>query len=202
MESETDEHTIGDGLTITVGGSEPWRVGVPPPFCAADLSGVPACVPRAGNWGGCWLVMLPCSPWEKPALLGGRGLLRMSLRVEVDEEGVAAGDWFASLDPDGDAAPSLDSLFFLEDLLESLPRDWNCVGNASLAGNSRTSEGNAGGGQRGRRAGGRGADRESRKVRWTYDYSRQPLQLGGRKLGGSRLWVFTEPSGGGVVVRR
>lgn len=73
-------------------------------------------------------MMLPCSPWEKPALLGGRGLLRMSLRVEVDEEGVAAGDWFASLDPDGDAAPSLDSLFFLEDLLESLPRDWNCIG--------------------------------------------------------------------------
>ena len=35
--------------------------------------------------------MLPCS-FEKPALLGGRGLLRISLRADVDEEGVAAGD--------------------------------------------------------------------------------------------------------------
>lgn len=36
--------------------------------------------------------MLPCSPW-KPALLGGRGLLRISLtRADVDDEGVAAGD--------------------------------------------------------------------------------------------------------------
>lgn len=69
-------------------------MGVPPPFCADEpesLSGVLVCDPRAGNWGGCWLVMLPCS-FEKPALFGGRGLLRISLTAEVDEEGVAAGD--------------------------------------------------------------------------------------------------------------
>lgn len=36
------------------------------------------------------------------------------------------------------------------------------------------------------------------QIGWTYDFSRQPLHLGGRQLGGSRLCVFTEPSGGGV----
>ena len=49
----------------------------------------------------------------------------MSLRVELEEEGVRFGDWFESREPDdGDAVPSLLSLFFL-DLLGSLsfPRD-------------------------------------------------------------------------------
>lgn len=56
--------------------------------------------------------------------MGGRGLLRGSFRVEVDEEGVKTGDWFASL-LFGEAVPSFESLFFLEDLLESLslPRE-------------------------------------------------------------------------------
>lgn len=43
-----------------------------------------------------------------------------SFRVDVEEEGVRTGDWLASRD-DGEAVPSLLSLFFLEDLLESFP---------------------------------------------------------------------------------
>lgn len=46
----------------------------------------------------------------------------MSFRVDVDEEGVNTGDWF-SREPleEGEAVPSLESLFFLEDLLSPLP---------------------------------------------------------------------------------
>ena len=72
-------------------------------------------------------------------------MLRMSLRVDVEDEGVKTGDWFASLDePTGDAVPSFASLFFLEDLLESLfresliegrPRVSTCLG--SLEGKRR-----------------------------------------------------------------
>ena len=55
--------------------------------------------------------------------MGGRGLFR----VEVEEEGVTAGDWLVSLDAElGEAVPSFESLFFLEDLLESLPRESSC----------------------------------------------------------------------------
>ena len=59
-------------------------------------------------------------------MFGGRGLLRMSLtRVELEDRGVRLGDWFESREPDdGNAVPSLLSLFFL-DLFGSLsfPRD-------------------------------------------------------------------------------
>ena len=86
------------------------------------------------SWPG-WLGWpgMPALLWSPPrrALFGGRGLLRISLRVEVDEDGVRTGDWLDSLDgpmETGDWAPSLESLFFLEDLLESLPREsWACV---------------------------------------------------------------------------
>lgn len=65
--------------------------------------------------------------------MGGRGLLRKSFSVEVEEEGVRTGDWLESLDVEfGEAVPSFDSLFFLDDLLESLPREsWqpDCQGN-------------------------------------------------------------------------
>ena len=46
----------------------------------------------------------------------------MSLRVDVEDDGVRFGDWLASLVPAefGDAVPSLES-FFLLDLFESLP---------------------------------------------------------------------------------
>ena len=55
-------------------------------------------------------------------------MFRMSLRLEADEDGVSTGDWFElSLDAppidDGDEVPSLESLFFLDDLCGSLPRE-------------------------------------------------------------------------------
>jgi hypothetical protein len=51
-------------------------------------------------------------------MLGGSGLLRLSFRVEDEEDGVRTGDWFASLEPRefGEDVPSFASLFFLEDL--------------------------------------------------------------------------------------
>jgi hypothetical protein len=51
----------------------------------------------------------------------------MSFRVDVEEDGVKTGDWVESLaEAFGDAVPSFESLFFLEDLLESLPRESCC----------------------------------------------------------------------------
>lgn len=46
----------------------------------------------------------------------------MSLRVEDEEVGVRTGDWPEESRDEGDDVPSLESLFFLEDLLASLPR--------------------------------------------------------------------------------
>ncbi len=70
---------------------------------------------------------LPWSPPSPPALLGGNGLLRMSFSVDDEEDGVRTGDWFeASLvEPidDGEAVPSLESLFFFDALFGSLPRE-------------------------------------------------------------------------------
>lgn len=64
----------------------------------------------------------PCSPPRPPAF-EGRGLLRLSLSVDVEDEGVRTGDWLEVSREDGDAVPSLESLFFLEVLLGSLPRE-------------------------------------------------------------------------------
>lgn len=53
----------------------------------------------------------------------------------VEEEGVKLGDC-VSREPleEGDAVPSLDSLFFLEDLLSLLPREsYEMVGLAGLS---------------------------------------------------------------------
>ena len=62
-----------------------------------------------------------------PPSLGGRGLLRESLRAVVEDEGVATGDWAASLDEpacEGEDVPSFDSLFLdLDDLLGSFARE-------------------------------------------------------------------------------
>lgn len=46
----------------------------------------------------------------------------MSLSVVEEEVGVRTGDWFDESRDEGDDVPSLESLFFLEDLLASLPR--------------------------------------------------------------------------------
>jgi hypothetical protein len=110
------------GLIITVGGKGPCLAGVPPPLAPCpgppvlNLSGR-AAFPPLLSWAcaanAAW------STWE--ALLVGNGLLRISLRVEVEDDGVKTGDWFVAA-AFGDAVPSLESLFFLEDLL-SLPRE-------------------------------------------------------------------------------
>ena len=55
-------------------------------------------------------------------------MLRMSLRLEADDDGVSTGDWLelsrdAPPIDEGDEVPSLESLFFLDDLLGSLPRE-------------------------------------------------------------------------------
>lgn len=49
-------------------------------------------------------------------------MLRGSLRVDVEDDGVRTGDWLASRD-EGDEVPSLESLLFLEDFAASLPRE-------------------------------------------------------------------------------
>ena len=99
------------GLMTTVGGL-PCR-GVAEPLGDG--------VPKVSPWPACW----PWAPGDVAALLGGSGLLRMSFRVEVEDVGVSVGDWVSLLLPEGDAVPSLESLFFLDDLLSlsPLPRD-------------------------------------------------------------------------------
>ena len=80
----------------------------------------------------------PCAP----ALLGGRGLFRVSGRFDAEDEGVSVGDWLEpSLDAElvGEAVPSLESFFF-DDLLESLPRDSCRVCVRGSAGVRRTVE--------------------------------------------------------------
>lgn len=96
----------------TVGGL-PCRFGVAEPLGDG--------VPNVSPWLACW----PWEPGDVAALLGGSGLLRMSFRVEVEDVGVNVGDWVSLLLPEGEAVPSLESLFFLDDLLSlsPLPRD-------------------------------------------------------------------------------
>lgn len=115
---------------MTVGGRVPWRAGEPPPLAlwAAPVE------PKRSGAAPCWLLngdgWFGSPPWA-PALLGGSGLLRESERFVVEDEGVGLGDWFASRpEPtdEGDAVPSLESLFFLGLLGSlSLPREsWAC----------------------------------------------------------------------------
>lgn len=49
-------------------------------------------------------------------------MLRISFKVDDEDEGVKTGDWLASLEPTefGEAVPSFASLFFLEDLFPLL----------------------------------------------------------------------------------
>ena len=84
---------------------------------------------------------MPCSCPCAPALLGGRGLFRVSVRFDAEDEGVIVGDWLeASLDAVllGEAVPSLESFFF-DDLLESFPRDSCQVCERALAGGRQRS---------------------------------------------------------------
>lgn len=46
----------------------------------------------------------------------------MSLSAVEDDVGVRTGDWLDGSRDEGDDVPSLESLFFLEDLPASLPR--------------------------------------------------------------------------------
>lgn len=55
--------------------------------------------------------------------LPAKGFPRASLSVDVEDVGVRFGDWFEASRDEGEAVPSLESLFFLEDLLDSLPRE-------------------------------------------------------------------------------
>ena len=119
----------------TLGGRMLWRAGVLlAPLGAGGAPGMelyrsgswPEGEPMLPSWGG-W-PETPCSDRLAPALPGGSGLLRRSLSVDVDDDGVSTGDWFESREPaDGDEVPSLPSLFFLEPLAESLPRE-SCDG--------------------------------------------------------------------------
>ena len=62
--------------------------------------------------------------------------------MDVDEEGVRTGDWLDESREEGDAVPSLGSLFFLEDLLGSLPRD-SC--DRRVSNDSNSARGQVGG---------------------------------------------------------
>lgn len=114
---------------MTVGGNGPCLEGVAAPLgdCPAavlNLSGALPCAAATPDPWPCKPRSPPPLPPSPPALFGGRGLFLISLRVVVDEEGVRLGDC-VSREPleEGDAVPSLDSLFFLEDLLSLLPRE-------------------------------------------------------------------------------
>lgn len=123
---------------MTVGGSGPCLTGVLPPFCdwgdpppiLLNLSGTPwfAAPPMFPSREDCPpAVPLAWSLPSPPALFGGNGLLRMSFSVDDDDDGVRTGDWLGAslVEPmdDGEAVPSLESLFFLDDLFGSLPRE-------------------------------------------------------------------------------
>lgn len=57
---------------------------------------------------------------------GGKGLLRISLTAVVEEVGVRVGDEVDGSRDEGEAVPSLESLFFLDDFVASLPRESYC----------------------------------------------------------------------------
>lgn len=99
--------TPGVGLMTTAGGTLALPLGLEPEPKGPNLS----CWPPAAF------------AWPPSVEFGGRGLLRISLTAVEDEVGVRTGDWLDESRPEGDAVPSLESLFFLEDLVASLPRE-------------------------------------------------------------------------------
>lgn len=78
----------------------------------------------------------PPAAWPTPSVeFGGKGLLRMSFTAVEDDVGVRTGDWVDGSRAEGEAVPSLESLFFLEDLVASLPREsWHQVSETTLVG--------------------------------------------------------------------
>lgn len=125
------------GLIMTVGGRLPLR-GVPAPLAGCGDPPIakepepPAEVTLLR--GDC--PAAPAPPSCAPVLFGGRGLFRMSFRVEVEDEGVMVGEFWVPLL--GEELPSLES-FFLEDLLDSFPR-WSCSIRGSISVRPRGSE--------------------------------------------------------------
>lgn len=90
-------------------------------LCAEDRE---LCEFEAGSGGD-----KTCPAPEAPPSFGGSGLFLESFRDVVEADGVATGDCAASLDADaeGEAVPSLLSLFFLDVLFGSLLREsWSC----------------------------------------------------------------------------
>lgn len=83
------------GLMTTVGGRPP-RCCAPAPFADCDEPPNP---PKAPDPGADVILLrgdcpaAPAPPSFVPVLFGGRGLFRMSLRVEVEEEGVLVGEF-------------------------------------------------------------------------------------------------------------
>jgi hypothetical protein len=76
----------------TVGGSlglELLPLGLEVPAVEPKRSDMLSECERLERFKGCWAV--PCSP-AMPAVLEGRGLLRASFSVEVDDVGVRTGD--------------------------------------------------------------------------------------------------------------
>ena len=129
------EHTGALGLIMTLGGKIAWRAagvfgaatGVFPPM--AYLSGMlcdeDAEFCEAAESGG----ERTCPAPEAPPSFGGSGLFLESFKDVVDADGVPTGDCAASLEafPEGEAVPSLLSLFFLDALFGSLLREsWSC----------------------------------------------------------------------------
>ena len=119
---------------ITLGGSCPWRIGVPdpdigdPPPMALKRSGATIACPGFNeliepDWG--CKAGLELAAFKAPPSFGGSGLFRESFSAVVEEDGVITGDCAASLDElDGDDVPSLASLFLdFDDLLGSFARE-------------------------------------------------------------------------------
>jgi|SRR5687767_2918930 hypothetical protein len=107
----------------TVGGSREFALppfGLEAPPREPNRSWPLLCGVAVDKFEGCpgW----PSSPLMAPAL-PVKGFPRASLSVDVEDVGVRLGDWLEASRDEGEAVPSLESLFFLEDLLGSLPRD-------------------------------------------------------------------------------
>lgn len=104
VQIDVGQLTPGVGLMTTVGGILELPLGLELAPMAPNLS-TPA-------------------PWPRPSVeFGGSGLLRISLTAVVEDVGVRVGDWVDGSRDEGDAVPSLESLFFLDDFVESLPRE-------------------------------------------------------------------------------
>lgn len=141
---------------MTLGGSIGCLLGVPgatPPnefepwLLNRSVDGSPCCPPFSefSELTGASDGEDICPLTGAPESLGGKGLFLASFSEVVEAEGVTIGDWPASLEEpeaEGDEVPSLESLFFLEDLFGSFERERTlCLNPFILAG--RYAENNA-----------------------------------------------------------